>query len=141
MLYIAKVIQADGTERYDVTDRDSRDEALEWFDRHVGDADRLAEVNEPPYEWEICCGCNGEGKSSNYLGAFTQSELYEDYDFAESYMRGTYDRPCSGCASTGKVKVPNIERLPEAQRKAAEEHIEFLIRCAETAAYERKYGC
>jgi RecJ-like exonuclease len=65
--------------------------------------------NEPvevqlPARWEICDRCNGEGKSSAHLGAFTGDQMREDPDFAEDYMNGMYDKSCHVCSGTGKVK-------------------------------------
>jgi hypothetical protein len=68
-----------------------------------------------PTRWEICSCCRGEGTSSAYLGAITQSDRepggsWDDpEDFAE-YMRGGYDRTCDACAGAGKVKVVDEDR-------------------------------
>ncbi|MES1993164.1 MAG: hypothetical protein V4457_06060 [Pseudomonadota bacterium] len=54
--------------------------------------------------WAICSRCDGEGKHSGHLGAFTGSEWeQEDDDFKERYMQGDYDRACERCEGTGKV--------------------------------------
>ena len=58
-----------------------------------------------PYKWVICPDCDGHGKSSAYLGAFTGSQMREDPDFAEEYFAGAYDRACDGCTGSGKVPV------------------------------------
>lgn len=70
-----------------------------------------------PYKWEICGHCEGEGKSSAYLGAFTMEEMHDDPDFAEDYRSGAYDRPCEYC-SGGKVKVTNLKKMSEEHRAA-----------------------
>lgn len=46
----------------------------------------------------VCPSCQGEGKSSRYLGAYTQSEMEEaGDDFRHDYMAGHYDRTCEEC--------------------------------------------
>ena len=61
-----------------------------------------------PMVWAICGCCEGEGKSSLYLGAITQSDRepggsWEDPDEFAEYMRGGYDRTCDECGGSGKV--------------------------------------
>src|ERR1039458_2455528 len=65
-----------------------------------------ATVLELPTHWEICGECRGEGKSSEHLGCYTASEFAESFDpdEAEDYFNGVYDRPCSDCGGTGKVR-------------------------------------
>ena len=67
-----------------------------------------------PAHWEICSACAGEGKSSAHLGAFTGEEMAEDPDFAEDYMRGVYDRPCSACEGSGKVQRMDRDQIDAA---------------------------
>jgi RecJ-like exonuclease len=56
--------------------------------------------------WQICSTCDGEGKHSNHLGAFTGADLdQEDDEFLERYMGGDYDRPCERCDGEGKVLI------------------------------------
>lgn len=46
----------------------------------------------------VCFACNGRGKSSAYLGAFTSDEWDEmGQDWQEDYISGTYDRRCEEC--------------------------------------------
>lgn len=81
-----------------------------------------------PYRWVICGHCEGEGMSSSYLGAFTRDELYEQGDeFIEDYFAGNYDRPCDCCDGTGKVPVPNYDKMTEEQVKKYEEQIQADI--------------
>jgi hypothetical protein len=74
---------------------------------------------ELPFKWAICSACDGHGKSSAYLGAFTQSEMDEQGpDFFDEYMAGGYDRTCDGCDGLGRVKVADPKRMPIKQRLA-----------------------
>lgn len=92
------------------------------------------EERELPTRWEICECCRGEGKSSRYLGAITQSDRepggsWDDpEDFAE-YMRGGYDRTCDECDGSGKVRVVDEERcapeLLEAWREQCRDDAEL----------------
>lgn len=72
-----------------------------------------------PAQWAICGHCRGEGKSSAYLGAFTREDFDEDPDFAEEYMQGSYDKPCTPCNGTGKVKEVNRDACTTDEQKAA----------------------
>lgn len=90
------------------------------WERAADDAEQAAadelEVNIPAryLRWEICAECNGEGRSSAYLGAFSGEDMDADPEFFESYMRGDYDRPC-GCVD-GKVQVVRVDALPDGVR-------------------------
>ena len=67
---------------------------------------------ELPFKWEICSVCEGRGKSSAYLGAYTQDEMdQQGPEFFEDYIGGVYDRTCDACESTGKVKVADKARI------------------------------
>lgn len=79
-----------------------------------GEGERL------PVKWEICSHCEGEGRSSSYLGAFTQDEAQEDPEFFEDYMAGHYDRACDCCGGSGKIAVPNYKRMTPSQIEAWE---------------------
>jgi hypothetical protein len=72
---------------------------------------------ELPFKWIICGACDGHGKSSAYLGAFTGEQMREDPDFADDYRRGFYDRACDDCGGTGKVKVADFSRMTKQQRR------------------------
>lgn len=72
------------------------------------ESDGTERVVDLPAKWEICGVCQGQGKSSAHLGAFTQSEWVEqDEDFKQDYMDGAYDRPCDSCKGSGKLLVPD----------------------------------
>ena len=61
-----------------------------------------------PAKWEICDECEGHGKHSRHLGAFTGSEFAEEFPDEESrrdYFSGAFDKRCGACKGTGKVLV------------------------------------
>lgn len=67
---------------------------------------------ELPFRWTICGACQGHGKSSAYLGAYTRSEMDEaGPEFHDDYMAGRYDRTCDGCEGLGRVKVADKARI------------------------------
>jgi RecJ-like exonuclease len=66
--------------------------------------------HELPTKWKICPQCEGHGKSSLYLGAFTGEQMREDPEFAEEYMAGRYDRTCETCKGSGKVEEVDRRR-------------------------------
>ena len=66
-----------------------------------------------PYKFEICSTCNGHGKNSLHLGAYTADEMDEaGPEFEEDYFAGRYDRKCDPCGGTGKVMVVDRDRTP-----------------------------
>ena len=68
-----------------------------------------------PFKWCICGGCDGSGKSSAYLGAYTWDEMDEaGLEFIEDYFAGNYDRACERCEGTGKVKTANRKAMNRA---------------------------
>lgn len=91
------------------------------FQMNDGEEDR--EVNLPAH-WAICDRCNGEGKSSAHLGAFTGEQMREDPEFAEDYMSGVYDKPCHVCSGTGKVQIVDRDRCKSEEQLAALKHMD-----------------
>lgn len=100
---------------------------------------------ELPTRWEICPDCRGEGARAFGGEAFTGSEwaeaCHDDPDFAEDYMRGTYDRTCDDCGGSGKIKVVDHDRLTPEQAKAWDEQCQDLREMREEEAMERRMGC
>jgi len=85
-----------------------------------------------PFTWAICSRCDGHGKSSAYLGAFTGEQMREDPEFARDYMAGVYDRACDCCGGAGKVKEPDLGKMTPEQHAAWE--IELHDRVQDAAA-------
>jgi hypothetical protein len=91
---------------------------------------------ELPFKWKLCGHCDGHGKSSAYLGAFTREELEDEGpEFIEDYFSGHYDRACDDCGGSGKIKVPDYTRISKSDRKAYEQQEREI---AETRAIERQ---
>lgn len=105
----------------------------------------MDENGEPvflPYRFEICSICDGHGRSSAYLGAYTQSEMDEaGPDFHDDYMAGRYDRTCDACAGDGKVAVADRRRMTAAQVRELDEAEDFEAECAAEREAERRMGC
>lgn len=97
-----------------------------------------------PSKWAVCSHCDGEGKSSAYLGAFTASEWHDqDEDFRENYLAGDYDRPCEACSGRTTVQHIDEERLTRWQRKLYDEYCRQQRDCADIDAMqaaERRMG-
>lgn len=84
---------------------------------------------ELPTVWRICPRCDGHGKSSAYLGAYTRSEMDEaGPDFHDAYMAGEYDRACENCDGTGKVQVVDHSKI------SADHLAEWRDQCRDEAA-------
>lgn len=88
-----------------------------------------------PFKWEICPTCDGHGKSSAYLGAFTGDQLREDPDFAQDYMDGYYDRSCDECNGRGSIPVIDRKTCPKNDLKLYDDQQREL---AEMRAIERQ---
>ena len=96
---------------------------------------------ELPFLWCICISCQGHGKSSAYLGAYTQSEMDEaGPEFFDDYMAGRYDRPCETCDGTGKIKVVDRKKLTPAQRLEWDEQRQCEREERAIRAAERRMG-
>jgi hypothetical protein len=85
--------------------------------------DDYPDGRELPFKWEICPHCQGHGKSSAYLGAFTRDQLDEDPEFFEDYLAGHYDRACDHCQG-GKVKVVDETKVSKEDLKLFEKQEE-----------------
>lgn len=76
----------------------------------VVELDEDEETVEVPIKFEVCPTCEGKGSHVNPsidAGGLTAEDFYEDPDFAEEYMNGTYDVSCYGCK--GERVVPVID--------------------------------
>lgn len=102
---------------------------------------------EVPSHWEICYGCEGHGTHLNRsIGehAYSMEEFNESFDEEqqEQYFKrgGIYDVKCSRCNGTGKIQVPDMEKIAKETRDAIDEHHrrEAYYRLCEAA--ERKMG-
>lgn len=79
-----------------------------------------------PTIWRICAACQGHGKSSAHLGAFTGDDIAAaGPDFLADYMAGLYDRACARCGGSGKIEIVDRAKLTPAQLK------EWLAACRE----------
>lgn len=102
-------------------------------DPTIYDDDAQTEIKLPT-RWEICGSCNGEGTTSRHVecdgGGFTGSEWADlDDDFKDDYLAGRFDRACDECSGSGKVKVPDFDRLTPEQRAAWEEQEDERAEC------------
>ncbi|MCD6056519.1 MAG: hypothetical protein K0Q89_49 [Thermomicrobiales bacterium] len=86
----------------------------------------------------VCPQCRGRGKSSAYLGAYTQSEWAEQgEDFQDDYLAGHYDRTCDMCGGANVVD----ELTDEAEaRPAIRAWLKEMWECDAMEAMERRMG-
>lgn len=103
-------------------------------------SDEDGEFVQVPYKWEICSQCQGDGRSSDYLGSFTWDELNEQGDeFIEDYFAGDYDRPCDCCEGSGKIVVPDHSKMTEEQEKKYLEYMQAEIEYESERRAEMRY--
>lgn len=104
-----------------------------------------------PTKWAICSCCNGNGRVEHpaFSNGFTSSEWAElDFDEREHYLAGRYDVGCVECGGSGKVRIPDVERMTYAQKRVAaaqrrEDRLDAIYAresAAERAA-EMRMGC
>ena len=87
---------------------------------------RIEAQADPFSPWIICPRCEGEGKNSRHLGSINREEWDED-EF-EDYMAGAYDRPCSCCKGSGKIRADDYDQFVEQDRM---NHEDYRVQCAE----------
>lgn len=77
-------------------------------------------------KWKICPRCEGEGKSSAYLGAYTAEEFQEAFDAEEQedYIAGRYDGACEQCGGSGKVNAEQERRWSERREDLRQQWLE-----------------
>ena len=83
-----------------------------WYEslddnRMIATVDIDGEVRKAPFTYGVCPLCDGKGSHVNPSidsGGLTADDFYEDPEFKENYMNGTYDIPCNECH--GKRVVP-----------------------------------
>lgn len=82
---------------------------------------------ELPTKWCICGQCDGEGKSSAYLGAYTWDEMEDaGEEFIEDYFAGNFDRVCESCAGHGKIREVDFAKITPQQRQLWEAQVREL---------------
>lgn len=95
-----------------------------------------------PVKWVICSACQGDGKTSAHLGAFTQSEMNEQGpEFFDDYIGGVYDKACGSCDGTGKRAIADTTKMTRAQRTEYTAQCRADRECASEEALERAMGC
>lgn len=94
-----------------------------------------------PFNWAICGGCSGHGKSSAYLGAYTCEEMREaGPEFHDDYMAGRYDKTCDRCDGSGKVPVLDRSKCKPADLKEYDEQMKAERECRAIERAERRMG-
>lgn len=68
-------------------------------------------------KWIICPACEGEGTCVNPAidaNGLSADDFYEDPDFAEEYLAGTYDIQCRACEGSGQITDDRRKKLDQA---------------------------
>lgn len=99
---------------------------------------------ELPTTWGVCPVCNGEGTHVNPAidcNGLTAEDFAEDPDFAEEYMRGTYDVTCNHCEGRTTVRVVDWDALTAEQRQAYEAQLRADAEYQAERLSEIRMGC
>lgn len=90
----------------------------------------------------VCPSCDGTGKSSSYLGAFTSDEFDNQFDpeEQEAYFAGAYDKVCDQCEGRNVIEVVNEDRIPAGLVAAYRAQQDAEARDDAEAAMERRMG-
>jgi len=67
--------------------------------------------------WIICPACRGNGTHVNPnidAGGISAEDFYDDPDFMEQYMDGTYDVACDKCHGDGKIRESKLTEMYQA---------------------------
>lgn len=93
---------------------------------------------ELPTRYEVCPTCDGEGKSSAYLGVIERDDWSPEE--LEDYLRGAYDRRCDECQGERVVAVVDEDRLTPVQLKLWREWQESEAQYRAMCEAERRMG-
>lgn len=81
-----------------------------WIrDADFGDGSNVRDVQIPTH-YEMCDVCQGKGHHVNPdidRHGISEEEFYDDPDFREEYMSGTYDVTCRWCRGEKVVMTPS----------------------------------
>lgn len=80
-----------------------------------------------PYKNCVCPRCRGEGTHTNPSidgNGLTREDFDDDPDFREDYMSGMYDVVCWQCKGEKVIKVPDMDRMTDEQRKKHQSDID-----------------
>ena len=116
----------------------SRDERY-WIEFERDEREDLTWM--PPTTVVVCPQCDGRGRSSLYLGAFTQPEMDErGPEFFDDYMSGGYDRTCESCNGDNVVEVIDTKRLDSDALRSYEGYMRDAYESAAIQRMEWRMG-
>jgi len=98
-----------------------------------------------PWVWEICGGCNGNGKHDHpaFGNGITADEWNGpdwDDDSRQTYRSGGYDVSCGECDGTGKVMVVDEDACDPDLLDAYRDDREAAAECDAESRMERMMG-
>ena len=94
-----------------------------------------------PSVYTVCTECNGEGKSSHYLGVISDEDAADD-DWMQDYMSGRFDKPCNTCKGLRVESIMDPEYLdahPDI-RQMVDDHDAEEAEYRATCRAERMFG-
>ena len=76
--------------------------------------------------WIICPDCHGDGHNAKHLGVISTEDW--DSDELDNYFSGAYDKPCTCCKGTGKIRESDYTQHQSDQDFRREN---YRMQCAE----------
>lgn len=95
-----------------------------------------------PSKLAICGTCRGRGHHNPH--AYSADEFAEAFPFpedVEDYLSGAYDRCCDDCEGSGRVSVPDYQRMSASMASAYREQLRDDAAYLAEVEAERRFGC
>lgn len=97
-----------------------------------------------PCKLEVCSLCHGTGRHVNPsidAHGISGEEFYDDPEFAEEYMAGTYDVACYRCHGDNVWPVIDEQRASQESLARLDEYLNDRYDYIQECEAERRMGC
>lgn len=101
------------------------------------------QTHDLPATVEVCDRCGGRGvhDPDGFSAGFSADDFAQDPDFAEDYMRGTYDVRCTECHGRNVVLVVDRDRADKDVLATMDQWCDDEHAYRAEVAAERRMGC
>lgn len=95
-----------------------------------------------PAKFDVCWRCEGSGVHDCWEDGMTIYERdFEDEEFFDNYVSGTYSVKCTECNGLRVIKVIDLDKCTPEQKSEYEENEQCLWEMRELEMAERRMGC